>query len=85
MFNWLTISVTHYFYRKKTLKENPQKLKFKAPGYPFTTFLEIILILAVFATSPLYPGQVSGLIGSIVFLVVLTLCYFTLKRMSVLK
>ncbi|MBE6822024.1 amino acid permease [Caproiciproducens sp. LBM24188] len=85
LFNWLTISVTHYFYRKKTLKENPQKLKFKAPGYPFTTFLEIILILAVFATSPLYPGQVSGLIGSIVFLVVLTLCYFTLKRMSVLK
>lgn len=85
MFNWLTISVTHYFYRKKTLREKPEKLKYKAPGYPYTSFIEMALILAVFATSPLYPGQISGLVSGIVLLAVLILCYFVLKRYHVLR
>jgi len=79
MFNWLTISVTHFYYRKKTLKENPGKLKFKAPGYPFTTFLMVALIIMVFATSPLYPGQISGLIGSLLLFTALVLIYLLLK------
>lgn len=85
MFNWLTISVTHYFYRKKTLRERPGKLKYKAPGYPYSTFIEIILILAIFATSPLYPGQVSGLVSGIILLASLILCYFVLKKYRVIK
>lgn len=85
MFNWLTISVTHYFYRKKTRRERPEKLKYKAPGYPYTSFALAVLILAVFATSPLYPGQVSGLAGGIALLAVLVLCYFLLKKWRVLK
>ena len=80
LFNWLTISVTHYFYRKKTLKENPGKLKYRAPGYPYTSFLEAFLILAILASSPLYPGQVPGLIGGIVLLAALIFGYFILKR-----
>lgn len=85
LFNWLTISTTHYFYRKKTLREHPEKLKYRAPGYPYTTFLEIALIVAIFATSPLYPGQISGLLGSIVLLFLLTALYFFLRRIHVLK
>lgn len=80
LFNWLTISVTHYFYRKKTLKENPEKLKYMAPGYPYTSFLEAFLILAILASSPLYPGQVPGLIGGIALLAALISGYFILKR-----
>ncbi len=85
LFNWLTISVTHYFYRKKTLREHPEKLKYRAPGYPFTSFLLAILILAVFATSPLYPGQVSGLIGGLVLLAGLITVYFILRKCRVLR
>jgi GABA permease/S-methylmethionine transporter len=82
MFNWLTISVTHFFYRRKTLKEDPQKLKFKVPGYPATTILAIILIIVVFATSPLYPGQVSGLIGSIILFFALIIIYRLIKSIT---
>lgn len=84
MFNWLTISVTHYFYRKKTLRENPEKLRYKAPGYPFTSFLEAALILGVFATSPFYAGQVSGLIFGVILFAALVLCYFILKKLDIL-
>lgn len=85
MFNWLTISITHYFYRKKTLKEKPEKLKYRAPGYPYTSFIEALLILALFATSPFYPGQVTGLIGGMALLFGLIISYFILKRLKVLK
>jgi L-asparagine transporter-like permease len=84
MFNWLTISVTHYFYRKKTLRERPEKLKFKAPCYPYTTFIAIVLILIVFITSPMYPGQISGLAGSVALLAVLICTYILLKFVKVL-
>lgn len=79
MTNWLTISITHFFYRRKTLKENPEKIKYKVLGYPYTTMLAIILIVFVFTTSSLYPGQVSGLIGSIMLFLVLVLIYLFLK------
>lgn len=60
MFNWLTISITHYFYRKKTLKERPEKLKYKVLGYPYTTFLAILLVIAVLATSPTVSRSAFG-------------------------
>ncbi|MDP4153578.1 MAG: amino acid permease [Bacillota bacterium] len=85
MFNWLTISVTHYFYRKKTLKEKPEKLKYKAPGYPYTSFVEALLIVLILATSPLYTGQVSGLIGAVLFFFGLIYVYFLLKRNRIVK
>lgn len=83
--NWLTISVTHYYYRKKTLRERPERLKYRAPGYPFTSVLEALLILALFLTAPLYPGQVSGLVGSAALLAGLLLVYFFLKRRGAVK
>lgn len=85
LFNWLTISLTHYFYRKKTLRERPEKLLFKAPGYPYTSFFLAAAIVLIFATSPFYPGQVSGLIGGIILLTFLILLYFLLKKVRVLK
>jgi L-asparagine transporter-like permease len=83
MFNWLTISVTHYFYRKKTIKERPEKLKYKVPGYPYTSFLIALLVIVVLATSPLYPGQLSGLIGSILLCAFLLLIYHVLKKFKI--
>lgn len=85
MFNWLTISITHFFYRRKTLKEKPEKLKYKVPGYPYTTVLAGILIIIIFATSPLYPGQVSGLIGSIILFSALIVLYLLMKSAKVMR
>ncbi len=85
MFNWLTISVTHYFYRKKTLKEHPEKLKYRVPGYPYTSVFTALMVVAVLATSPLYPGQVSGLVGSVSLFVLLAVLYFTLKKLKILR
>ncbi|HEX9061851.1 MAG TPA: amino acid permease [Clostridia bacterium] len=79
MFNWLTISVTHFLYRRKTLREKPEKLKYKVPGYPHTTIIAAILIILVFATSPLYPGQISGLLGSIMLFFSLLAIYYIMK------
>lgn len=84
MFNWLTISVTHFFYRRKTLRERPERLKYKVPGYPYTTVLIGILIVFVFATSPLYPGQVSGLIGSLILFSALVFAYMVMKKTKIL-
>ena len=85
LFNWLTISITHYFYRKKTLREHPERLKYRAPGYPYTSFLEALLILALFATAPLYPGQVSGLVGGMVLFAGLVIAYFILKKSKAVR
>lgn len=85
LLNWLTISVTHFFYRRKTLREHPEKLRYKAPGYPYTTILEVLLILGIFATSFLYPGQIGGLIGSLLLLLGLLLFYFALRHRGTLK
>jgi Gamma-aminobutyrate permease and related permeases len=85
MFNWLTISFTHYFYRKRTLKRQPEKLRYRAPGYPYTSFGLAAAIIVLFCTSPLYPGQVSGLVGSVALLAALAVCYFLLKKMKLLR
>lgn len=83
--NWLTISITHFFYRKKTLKEKPDRLKYKVPGWPFINLIAVAFILIVFATSPLYPGQISGLIGSITLFGVLIIIYGILKSKKIIN
>lgn len=80
LFNWLTISVTHYFYRKKALREYPEKIKYKAPAYPFSSFVEAALIVLIFTVSPLYKGQLASLICGILLFAGLAAMYFILKK-----
>ncbi|MCX8132259.1 MAG: amino acid permease [Clostridia bacterium] len=85
MLNWLTISVTHLFYRRKVMRECPQKLKYRVRGYPYVSILAILLITAILLTSPLFPGQILSLLGGISLIVVLALIYIVLKYMKVVK
>lgn len=85
MFNWLTISVTHYFYRKKVLREKPEKLKYKVPAYPFITILAVVLITGIIATSYLYPGQIASLITGIAIIAVLIPAYWVFRKVKALK
>lgn len=80
MFNWLTVSVTYFFYRRKTLRECPEKLKYKAPGYPYTAFIEAFLLIVLFVSAPLYPGQISSLVSGIILVAGLVCLYFILKK-----
>lgn len=82
MFNWLAISAAHYFYRKKTLKECPEKLKYKALGYPFTTILLIFLTIGVLATAPLHPDQTISLIAGGSIIISIAIVYFVLKSLK---
>ncbi len=83
--NWLTISITHFFYRRKTIKEKPDRLKYKVPGWPFINIIAVAFILIVFATSPLYPGQISGLVGSIALFGTLIIIYGILKSKKIIN
>jgi GABA permease/S-methylmethionine transporter len=85
MFNWLTISATHFFYRRKALKEKPEKVKYKVPGYPYISVIEAALILVIFCTAPLYEGQAAGLITSLVFYIGLVVFYIILKKLKILR
>jgi GABA permease/S-methylmethionine transporter len=85
LINWLTISVTHLFYRKRILRQSPERLKYRALGYPYTSVLEVIFIVILFVASPLYPGQITGLIGSIILFSVLIIVYFIMKSQNAVK
>lgn len=84
LINWLTVTVTHYFYRKKTLLEHPEKLKYKAFGYPITNFIEVILILSIFVIS-FFTGKSANIIACIALLIFLLIIYFVLKRLKWFK
>ena len=79
MINWLMISITHLFYRRKTLRERPEKLKYKAPGYPVVTILAVLLMGVILLTSPLYPGQIASLVGGVLLIALLIGIYRVLK------
>lgn len=85
MLNWLTIFTTHILYRRKTLREKPEKLKFKVPGYPFTSILAILLILLVLASTAYYPTQWGGLAGAFLLFFAFIGLYFVLKKMNKIK
>jgi len=85
LINWLTISATHFFYRKKARKESPERLKFKVPGYPLTTIAAVLLIMGILISSPLYPGQTAGLIEGLILLAALALIYLILKSKRFVK
>ncbi len=69
--NWMSISATHYFYRRRLLKTSPEKLKYKAPGYPYLSWICFGAILITVLTAPLFPDQRPGLYSGAILLVVI--------------
>jgi L-asparagine transporter-like permease len=71
--NWMSVSVTHYFYRKKLLVSAPEKLKYKAPFYPYLPWICLIIIVIIMLSAPLNPEQLPGIISGIVLLVLIAI------------
>ncbi|WP_207857801.1 amino acid permease [Lucifera butyrica] len=80
MVNWMSVSVTHVFYRRKIEKTAPEKLKYKAPWYPYLSWFCFALILVIFLSSPLYPDQLPGLYSGGGILLVIALSYLLIKK-----
>ncbi len=74
--NWLSVSATHYYYRKKLLITSPEKLKYKAPGYPYLSWLCFGSVLIAILSIPLYPDQLPGLYSGCILLFIISTCYF---------
>jgi len=78
--NWLSVSATHYYYRKKILAISPEKLKYKAPGYPYLSWLCFAAVFIAILSIPLYPDQLPGLYSGLILLLIISIFYFTVGR-----
>ncbi len=71
LFVYVIILLTHIKFRK--INGCPPDGKCKLPGYPYTSIIALVSLIAIIASMPLIPGQASGLIAglSLVFLYIL--------------
>ena len=61
LFIWILIVLTQIFYRRWLERHEPERLRYRMPLYPYLSWLEIALIVAIIATAPLAPTQVTAL------------------------
>lgn len=80
--NWLSVSATHYFFRKKILAEAPEKLRYKAPFYPYLPWLCFGTVLLAIMSAPLYPDQIPGLYSGGILLFIIGVVYFFIPHRS---
>jgi len=76
LINWMSVSATHFYYRKKLLSASPEKLKYKAPGYPYLSWICFFIILIAILSTPLYPDQLPGLYSGLLILLIINCAYF---------
>lgn len=73
LFSWLVISLSQIYMRRRILAQNPSALKFKMPGYPYTSWMTVALIAGVILTLPFVPGQRVGFISGLIWLAAVSL------------
>lgn len=73
LFSWLVISLSQIYMRRRILAQNPSALKFKIPGYPYTSWMTVALIAGVILTLPFVPGQRVGFISGLIWLAAVSL------------
>lgn len=73
LFSWLIISLSQIYMRRRIVARDPSALKFKMPGYPYTSWMTVALITGVILTLPFVPGQRIGFISGLVWLGIVSL------------
>lgn len=73
LFTYLIILGTHYKFRKK--KGCPPKGNCQLFGFPYTSWLAMVLLAGIILSMPLIPGQGLGLLAGLVFLAFFAICY----------
>jgi L-asparagine transporter-like permease len=79
LFIWLLIVVTQIFYRRWLERHEPERLRYRVPLYPYLSWFEVALILAIIATAPLGPNQVTSLGIAVGATVLIALCYLPVR------
>ncbi len=78
LFTWLMIFVTHYFFRRA----HGAPLNFRLPGFPLTTGLGAVLMLAVLITTAFTAAFRMTLVFGIPFLLVLCAAFAWRRRVG---
>lgn len=78
--NWLSVSATHFFYRRKILAACPERLQYKVPGYPYLSWLCFAAILMILLSAWLYSEQRPVLYASLLILAFIGNSYLLLPR-----
>ncbi|HWI54792.1 MAG TPA: amino acid permease [Desulfobacteria bacterium] len=77
LFTYVIIMATHYKYRK--VHGCPPKGNCQLWGYPYTTILGLMSLIAVIISMPLIPGQGSGLLAGLFLVGMYVLLYIVFK------
>ncbi|QEK11890.1 amino acid permease [Crassaminicella thermophila] len=77
LFTYLIILATHYKFRK--CQGCPPKGKCQLFGYPYTSWIAIIFLIAIIGSMPLIPGQGAGLVAGLSLVVFYYICYLLSK------
>ncbi len=82
LFTYAVIVASHYKFRKKN---GCSEGKCQLPGYPFTSWLVLLSLVAIILSMPLIPGQGAGLLAGLTLLLLYTLIYWGMKSRIQLK
>lgn len=74
LFAYIIILATHYKFR--SVHGCPPKGHCQLAGYPYTSWLAIISLVAIIISMPLVPGQAGGLIAGLTLVVFYAAVYF---------
>ena len=80
LFAWLMIFVTHLYFRPKWDASGQPRLPIRMIGYPYTSLLGVIAIVAIIATTWWVEGMRVTIIAGLPWLGALTAVYFLVRR-----
>jgi amino acid transporter, AAT family len=80
LFVWLAIFITHLFFRARWQAEGRPSPAARMAGYPYTSILGAVAMVAILATTWWVEGMRITLIAGIPWLAILTIAYLLLPR-----
>jgi len=80
LFSWIMIFATHYQFRRRHDRSEPDRPGFRMPGFPGLTLLGLLLTLAILITTAFMEPFRLTLIFGVAALLVLTAGYFIRYR-----
>jgi amino acid transporter, AAT family len=83
LFVWLMIFITHLSFRRMRNAEGRPPLPVRMPGYPYTSVLGALALIAILATTWWVEGMRITIIAGVPWLVVVSLAYWLVIRRRV--
>jgi L-asparagine transporter-like permease len=77
LFTYVVIIATQIRFRKKY--GCPPEGKCQMPGYPYASWIALIVMVIALASMPFIPGQASGMIAGILVVVLFSVIYIAMK------